>query len=240
MTAAPSSSFPNTAWSCIDAAKDPDHPKYRSAVDRLVTSYWRPVFRFLRGTRHVAAAADLTHEFFCRCLEGKSLLRLADPTRGRFRDFLRTVVKRFAYDQTVRPRAQTKFEQSLVSIHALMTESDRAYEPPAGETPEEAFDKAWRLDLLGTVRRNLFAHYENSADPEERQRFAIFAALHLAEGDTVPPTQEALAQQRRLTRDQVRHAVKLVKQRYHRLLRQEIRDQVGTDVNVEEEMGKLL
>lgn len=46
-------------------------------MSRLVTHYWRSVFRFLRSTRHFAEAADLTYEFFCRCLEGKSLLRLA-------------------------------------------------------------------------------------------------------------------------------------------------------------------
>src|SRR5207249_3864205 len=115
------------------------------------------VFRFLRSTRYLADAADLTDEFFCRCLEGKTRLHLADRNRGQFRNFLCTVVKRFAYDQTVRPRAKAKRPPGFVSIYDLITESDRSYEPPGGETPEQAFDNAWRLDLLGTVRRNLLA-----------------------------------------------------------------------------------
>jgi len=138
MTAAPSSNFPSTAWSCINAAKDPDHPKFRKAMERLATNYWRPVFRFLRSTRPSAEAEDLTGAFFCRCLEGKSPLRLADPSRGRFRDFLRTVVKRFAYDQAVRPRAQLKFEQGLVSIHAacLSTALPRHFRNASGGMSE--------------------------------------------------------------------------------------------------------
>jgi RNA polymerase sigma-70 factor (ECF subfamily) len=240
MSVTPSARFPATAWSCIEAARDPQHPKYVTAVNRLITSYWRPVFCFLR--RKYPAAPDfegLTQQFFLT-LVTKDWVARADPTRGRFRDFLRKILSRFAFDQIVRTPRQFEFEQRFVSIHCLLTESDRAYEPPAGDTPEEAFDREWQAALLQTVRRNLEGHYVAASDPEERQRYAIFAALHFVENATERPTLDALATRFGLSRDQVRYAVEQVRKRSERLLRQEIRDQVGSEADVEDEVRKLL
>jgi RNA polymerase sigma-70 factor (ECF subfamily) len=240
MSAIPSARFPATAWSCIEAAGDPQHPKYVAAVNRLLTSYWRPAFRFLRKQYPAAPdPEDLTQQFFLT-LVTRGWLARADPVRGRFRDFLKTILKRFAFDQTVRAPRQTKFEQTFVSVHSLMDDSDRAYEPPAGETPEEAFDREWKAALLRTVRDNLAAYYAVSADPAERQRFEIFAANHFVAPGEDQPTQEALAERFGVRRDQVRYALVQVRKRWERLLRQEIRDQVGAEVDVEEEMRKLL
>jgi RNA polymerase sigma-70 factor (ECF subfamily) len=240
MPTTPSARFPTTAWSCIEAARDPQHPKFVLAVNRLISAYWRPVYRFFRrkyptGTDH----EGLTQQFFLT-LVTKGWVARADQTRGHFRDFLRTILKRYAFDQIVRAPQQDQFEQRFVSIHSLMEDSDRAYEPPDKETPEEAFDRAWKDALLKTVRSNLEDHYAEAIDPEERRRFAIFSALHFVERDEDRPTQEALAERFGISRDQVRYAVELVRKRAERLLRQEIRDQVGTDVDVEEEIGKLV
>jgi RNA polymerase sigma-70 factor (ECF subfamily) len=238
MPAPPSARFPTTAWSCLEAARDPQHPKYVTAVNRLLTAYWRPVYRFLR--RKYPAAADpegLTQQFFLALLTRGWAAR-ADPTRGRFRDFLKTLLARFAFDQVVRAPEQAKFEQRFVSLHSLIEDAERAYEPPAGETPEEAFDKGWKASLLGAVRDNLAAHYAATGDAE-RQRYAIFAASHFVGRGEEQPTQEALAERFGVSRDQVRYALKQVGKRWERLLRQEVRDQVGAGADVEEELRKL-
>jgi len=58
--ATPSARFPSTAWSCIAAAQDPGHPKF-VAMNRLIATYWRPVFHYLRARGHHAPdAKDLT------------------------------------------------------------------------------------------------------------------------------------------------------------------------------------
>jgi hypothetical protein len=240
MPATPSVRFPATAWSCIEAAQDPHHPKFVVAVNRLIATYWRPVFWFLRRKYPTATDCEELTQLFFLTLVSKGWLARAGQKRGHFRDLLKRILQRFAFDKVVRAPEQTKFEQRFVSIHSLMADSDRAYEPPDKETPEEAFDRDRKTALLQMVRRNLEAHYATANDPKERQRFAIFAALHLTEGDAPPPTQEAIAKQFGLTRDQVRHAIEVVKRRYLRLLRQEIRDQVGADVDIEEEIRKLL
>src|SRR5437870_8316741 len=107
--ASPSARFPSTAWSCVGKAQDPTHPQYVAAVNRLVTAYCKPVFHYLRAKGHSAQdAEDFTQEFFFHFL-ARGWLQRADQARGRFRDYLRTLVKRFAYDQTARARVQKQF-----------------------------------------------------------------------------------------------------------------------------------
>jgi RNA polymerase sigma-70 factor (ECF subfamily) len=236
----PSARFPSTAWSCVRAAQDPDHPRFRSAMNRLIATYWKPVFCYLRVKGHSAQdAEDRTQEFFLRFL-ARGWLRPADPQRGRFRDFLLTLLKRFAYDQTARARVQTKFEQGFVSVHTLMQDSDRAYEPPARADPEEEFRTQWKAGLLTAVRASLRAYYQGLNKPDERRRFEIFAAFQFVDRSEDQPTQEALAARFEVSRDQVRYALKEVGQRYARFVRQELRDQVGSETDLGEMIGDLL
>ena len=237
--ASPSARFPSTAWSCVGKAQDPTHPQYVAAVNRLVTAYWKPVFHYLRAKGHSAQdAEDFTQEFFFNFL-ARGWLQRADQARGRFRDYLRTLVKRFAYDQTARAPAQKQFEQRFVSVHSLVQDSDRAGEPPAGETPEQAFDRLWKTDVPAAAHRSLRVYYHGLNDSDALVRYQIFAAVHLREAGTKEPTQEALAARFGVTRDKVRYALKEVLARFERLLRQELRDQVGSEADIEEELRGL-
>ncbi len=164
----------------------------------------------------------------------------ADQQRGRFRDYLLTLVKRFAYDRTVRPRQQEQFEHKFVSIHSLVQDSDRAYEPPAHETPEEAFQKKWQAEVQAAVRRNLQAYYEGSAKAQQRRQFEIFVAARLAGPAQKEPTQDELADHFQVSRDQVRYALRIVGKHAERLLRQELRDQLGSEGDIDKESEGML
>ena len=200
--------------------------------------YWRPVFYFLRARGHsLHAAEDLTQDFFLRLLERKWLVK-ADSERGRFRTFLLTLLTRFVSDQGPRraPR-QIAFEREQASIHQLLGDADRAYEPAAGETPDGIFMKKWAAALLENVHERLRQFYEDEGRPHWYQ---LFATSHLAERQEHHPRQEELALQFQLTRDQVRYALDIVEQRYVHFLREEVRDQVGSDAGVGDEIRDLL
>jgi DNA-directed RNA polymerase specialized sigma24 family protein len=241
--AASSARFPSTSWSCIRQVQDqdPGHPQFVAAVNRLVGAYWRPAFHYLRARGYRAAEAeDLTQEFFCCCLVKASWLQLADQRRGQFRNFLRTLLKRFAYDRTARALAQEKFDNQFVAIADYMQDSDRSYEPPAHETPDEAFDRQWRAELLATVRKNLRTYYEGNGVARVRRQYEIFAAYHFVDRADDQPTQEALAARFGVSRDVVRSALDCVRKRYERFLRLEVRDQVSSEEDVDEEIRRLL
>jgi hypothetical protein len=54
------------------------------------------------------------------------------------------------------------------------------------------------------------------------------------------PTQEALAARFGVSREQVRYALEEVGKRYARFLWQEVRDQVGSEADADEELRGLL
>ena len=235
---APSARFPTTAWSCLKKAADRDDPDFVAAVNRLITSYWKPVFHFLRAKgRPAQQAEDLIQEFFLDFLVQDDWLKRADPQQGRFRNFLLTVLKRFVHDQTIGARVQKKFEGRFVSVETLLSDEDRTWEPPAGESPEQVFDKQWKIQTRETTRQNLKAYYEGLG---ESQVYEVFAAYYFVEQAANQPSQEELAARFGLTRDKVRAILTEAKKRYERLLRQEIRDQGCPEEDLDEELRDLL
>ena len=62
----------------------------------LARLYWRPVYKFVRteGRSSIKDAKDLTQEFFGYLLEGDVLPKY-DRTKGRFRSFLKGVLRNF-------------------------------------------------------------------------------------------------------------------------------------------------
>jgi RNA polymerase sigma factor (sigma-70 family) len=234
---APSARFPTTAWTCVEKAKDPNHPDFVAAMNRLITSYWKPVYYFLRAKKWSAEQAeDLVQEFFVRFLV-KDWLRRADPKRGRFRNFLLRILTRFVYGRTVDGQVQKKFEEQFVSVRTLVRDEDRTWEPPAGQTPEQVFHHRWQLETRATVRCNLEAYYVGVGKPDCCK---IFAAYHFAERSEDQPTQQELARRFNLTRDQVAGILREAKKRYERLLRQELRDQGCPEEELDQDTLDLL
>ena len=86
-----SGQFPSTHWSRVVAAGGPGGPKARESLTALCSAYWYPLYAYIRRRGYPPEQAqDLTQDFFARILE-KGLFAEADPGRGRFRSFLRSV-----------------------------------------------------------------------------------------------------------------------------------------------------
>ena len=81
--------FPVTQWTVILAAGATPSPESAAALERLCSSYWYPLYAFVRRSGHSPPdAEDLTQEFFARLLEHNWIAH-ADRHKGRFRSFLR-------------------------------------------------------------------------------------------------------------------------------------------------------
>jgi RNA polymerase sigma factor (sigma-70 family) len=227
--------FPTTAWSFIRAAQDPEHPEYVRAMNQFIARYWKPIYYFLRVKGHPRhRAEDLTQEFFTRFLE-RDWLRRADPERGRFRTFLLSVLVRFLSDQgDARAPRQKVFERRFVSVSSLLADEDRTWGPPAGETPEAIFMRQWAATLLADVRGRL---RKLCGDRDHADWYDIFEAAH---GDGDSTSQQRLAERFHLSRDQVRYALEQVQKWFVVLLRAEVRDQVGSEADVGDEIRELM
>ena len=239
MTAShPSRRFPTTTWSLIQAAKNRDDSEYFAAMNQFITAYWKPVFYFLRAKGHpLHHAEDLTQDFFTRLLD-RDWIRPADPRRGRFRSFLLRVLVRFLSDQgTIRGPRQRTFEKRLLSIDRLIGDDERVYEPATDERPEDIFMKQWAAALVENVRLQLRQHCESQG---HANWFEIFRAMYCSASDTKRVSQQALADELGISRDQVRYALEQTTKWFRHLLRREVRDQIGSQANVGDEIHELM
>jgi RNA polymerase sigma-70 factor (ECF subfamily) len=226
--------FPQTEWSCIEKVGNRSNPEYVSAVNRFIGRYWKPVFYFLRARGiHFADAQDLTQEFLWWFVE-RDRADCAGPQRGRFRDFLRTLLVHFLSDQGPRAPRQVRFERSFVLIQDLVGPDELAFEPAAGETPEEIYDRKWAARIWTTAHWQLHEHY---AGEGRKDWYTIFMDYCAPQGQR--PGQEALAAQHGLSRDQVRDIVGKAKKRLERLLRAELREEGLTEQEIDDEMHGL-
>ncbi|AMV36334.1 RNA polymerase sigma factor [Planctomyces sp. SH-PL62] len=122
-----------TNWTTITSAHGPG-PNSQQAMGELVGRYHDALTRYIHlkvRDRHLAD--EVLQEFWTKLLTGK--LAGADKTKGRFRDYLRTVLHRLIIDHF-----RTRKLQAL---------------PPGdlldASQPDEDFDRVWREAVLNRV-----------------------------------------------------------------------------------------
>ncbi len=155
--------FQNTIWSQVFAAGRLDAPNSSQALEALCRHYWYPIYAFLRRWGYDRQKArDLTQGFFAYAIE-QSLLRKADPGKGRFRSFILGSLRIFVSNQEVREKALKRGGGTqTVSIDEETAEGRYVYEPSTGVTPEKLFDRRWALDLIGQALQRLESEYQRA------------------------------------------------------------------------------
>lgn len=157
----PSPTFNPTRWSLVAQLRSGDAPAASQALERLCTTYWYPLYAYVRRSGHDAEGAkDLTQAFFEHMLE-KGLFASADRERGRLRTFLLTALQNFL-------RAEWRKSQRLkrggglvpLSIDESEAEDRYAREPADPQTPEAIYHRRWALTLLEETMAALRAEYE--------------------------------------------------------------------------------
>jgi RNA polymerase sigma-70 factor (ECF subfamily) len=227
--------FPTTDWSLVVSAGNPDAAGSRESLGELCQAYWYPIYAYIRHRGHSPdAAQDLTQDFFARVLE-KGLFAEADPVRGRFRSFLRTVCTHYLANRREWQRAHKRGGgRSLLSIDGSDAETRYAREPAHELTPERIFDRSWALTLLSRVLDQLRWEYEESG------RGAILDELGgvLTEDPQAAPY-ATIAERLGASEGAVRVALHRLRKRYGVLLRREIGATVHDPSAVDDEIRSL-
>src|SRR5262245_12466420 len=87
--------FATTHWSVVLLAGDASAPAAAEALEKLCSTYWDPLYAYLRRDGHDPEdARDLTQEFFARFLK-RNYLKEVSAANGRFRSFLLASLKHF-------------------------------------------------------------------------------------------------------------------------------------------------
>ena len=160
---------------------------------------------------------------------------MADPTRGRFRAFLRTVCARqLNAHRDRRNAAKRGGGRSPLSIDPFDAERRYACEPADELTPERIFDRTWALTLLSRVVERLRREYDDAGRSDRLEEL-----LAILTRDPASDSQAEIARRLGTTEGNVRVAVHRLRRRYGLLLREEIAATVGDEAQIDDEIRDL-
>jgi RNA polymerase sigma factor (sigma-70 family) len=228
------SRFTTTRWSVVLAAGDAASPECRQALEVLCEGAWYPLYAYARRSgRREEDAKDLVQGFFAVLL-ARGALGVADPERGRFRDFLLASFRNHMRNEHARASAQKRGGgRKPLSFDRVDPEGRYRLEPAHEDTPERAFLRAWALEVLERALAGLREGYEAKGKSE------LFAALAPCLTGADDRSHASRAEALGMTEGAVRVAVHRLKQRYRAALREEIAGTLGEDGAIEDEIRAL-
>lgn len=229
--------FPQTRWSMVIAAKDPDSNENPAALEELCRLYWKPVYLFIRS-RHNSPeeAEDYAQEFFYRLLNGHYLKAVEGPEKGRLRSFLCVVLKHFLADEYDKRMTRKRGgDWRAIPIDAPGAEALLAQALPADASPDLQFDRQWALDLLDQAVRELKIDYQRAGKGE---LFELLKPTISPQLDSLPYAE--LAEKLEMTEGAVKVAVHRFRHRYRDCLHAALRETVENPEDVEDELRHLL
>lgn len=232
----PAAGFPTTHWSCVLRAGDPADQLSRDALEQLCRDYWYPLYAFSRRQGlDGEQASDLVQGFLADLIERRDLAK-ADPSRGRFRSFLRTACANFLSHCRDHDRAEKRGGGRVpVSIDLQDAEGRYINEPAHQLTAERLFERRWTMVLLERV----LARLESEAN-RVRKSELFYTLRPLLEGNDLSQSYQQIGETLNMSEGAVKVAAHRLRSRYRQLLREEVGRTVADPAEIDEEIADLL
>ena len=202
-----------TEWTLIRTAHTPlpdgaVNPDVAGAMERLIGRYHDAVGRYLKlKLRDENLADEVAQEFWTKLLTHK--LAGADPSKGRFRDYLRTVLHRLIIDHFRGRKVQPLPPGDLLDP----------------SSPDQEFDDVWRETLIDRVWLRLQT-FEVSTP---KNRYATVLKLRRESPDaSIDDLAEELGKKLggRVTPEAFRKTLQRARAKFLELLIQELRETI--------------
>jgi RNA polymerase sigma factor (sigma-70 family) len=211
-----------TSWTTIRKAHTPG-PEGQAAMGELIGRYHNAVLRYLRlKLRDPNLADEVFQEFWTKLLTHK--LAGADCNKGRFRDYLRTVLHRLIIDHFRGRKLQALPPGDLLDP----------------SEPDADYDRVWREAILHRAMTRLETYELNTP----KNRYATVLALRRDnQGKSIEEIAAILAERTvtKITPESFRKTLQRARAKYFDLLVQELRDTIhpATDDDIEDEIQAL-
>jgi RNA polymerase sigma-70 factor (ECF subfamily) len=235
--AAGASHFRTTMWSVVVGAADTvDSAERRRCLDELCHHYWKPVYYYIRrrGLSH-EDALDHTQEYFATFLQ-KNYVAAADRDRGRFRTFVLVTVNRFLTKQIKRRR---KHERNISLSLPAGEDGEGEIQLPelsSGETAEDDFNRRWALSLIETTMMKM---KEACVEGRKRLYYETLRRQFDSAGETKAPSYRDLAEEFGVSETDVTNFLHRARNIFQKILRDEIRQSVTGEADVDGEIEAL-
>lgn len=226
------SGFDTTRWSMVLGAQGKGEDA-RAALESLCRTYRPPVHAYIHSRGYSSdVAEDLTQSFFARFLEHGHYAG-ADPSRGRFRAYLLTAIKRFLINAAAEAHAAkrgggVRFE----SIDDNDVDAD-SLAASSGD-PEQAFERAWALVVIDAALRRL---RDETRLAGKGQLFDHLRDFLVEQPDDSDYARVAAALNTR--RNTVAVSVHRMRSRLRELVREEVAQTAADDCELEAEIREL-
>lgn len=229
------SHFRTTAWSVVTAAGDLDGESREESLAFLCKNYWKPIYYYIRrrGLSH-DDATDITQEYFATFLE-KNFVAAADRERGRFRTFVLVTVNRFLSKQLAkRRRREAKF--NIVLPTGEGEEEILLPQLAVGETAEDDFNRRWALSLIENA---LTSMKEQCTEGRKLLYYETFALYLDSLGETKQISYRNMAERIGVTETDVTNFLHRGRNVFQKILRDEIRQLVTSESDIDAEIDAL-
>jgi RNA polymerase sigma-70 factor (ECF subfamily) len=227
--------FAATSWTNVMAAQQQGSPEAEAALERLCRTYWYPLYAYLRRKGHDPhRAQDLTQEFLYRLIK-ENYLGAADRRRGKFRSFLLASLNHFVSNQRDYERAVKRGGRvNIVSLEDTDSEGRFLREPASDLSPEKIFERNWFLSLFDKAMARLREEQSAAGKGE------LFGALqHFVIEEAEPGDYNTVAPQVNMKPNAVAVAVHRLRERYKKLVYEEVVRTVADDSEVAEELRRF-
>jgi RNA polymerase sigma-70 factor (ECF subfamily) len=236
-------SFPPTRCSLIERLGAPEAEARRAATAQWIDLYWKPVYAYFRRRwgKDNEAAKDLTQAFFAASIE-RDFFAGFDPSRARFRAFLRTCLDRFASNDA-RAAAAAKRGGAVEHVALDFEDAERSLaRRPAPEVEVESsveawFEAEWRRALLEAALDDL---RRECAARGNALRFEIFRRYDVDDAPGARPTYAELARELGVDEAAVNNALHAARHDFRRLVLDRLRAWTRDEAEFEDELRALL
>jgi DNA-directed RNA polymerase specialized sigma24 family protein len=232
----PGARFDTTQWSLVLQARvSGDSPETRRAMACLCSTYWYPLYVFIRRQGHKAdAAEDLTQEFFAHFLD-RDFLATVDKSRGKFRTFLLACCRHFLANKRDFVWAQKRGGgQPVLSLDFSSAHARYEREPASSGSAEMLFERRWALTLLENVQEQLRQEHQ------VQDKSGLFDHLRgVLVGETQALSYAQIGIAVGMSEDAVKKAAQRLRRRYALLLREQIAATVDDPAMIEGEIRDL-
>lgn len=229
------SAFETTQWSLVLLAAHRSSAESEQAMSSLCQAYYLPLYAHAR--RRVGdpeQAQDVTQTFFAALLE-KDFLKTVDRSKGRFRAFLLTALKRLmANEWDKRVALKRGGNKSISSIDFGRAEQLFCDERSAALTAEQHFNRAWVRTLLDHVFEQLRVEFENAGKADQ---FDVLREFITPGGD--PAAMTEVAARLELSESTARVAVHRLRKRFRQVLREQVAQTVADPAEIKDEICSL-
>lgn len=233
--------FPITRLSAIVGTSSSNQEERTRAFEALVCAYWMPIYKYVRikWNKPSEDARDLTQGFFAEAIE-KNFFERFDPSKAKFRTFLRTCLDGFVANEN---KAATRIKRGGTATILSLDFDDAEQQlkiatPPAVNAIDEYFEKEWARSIFSLALESFRAQMIAGGKDTHLRIFERYVLE--AGGDAPKVSYKELAAEFDLSTSDVTNYLALGRREFRRIVLEKLRELTATDEEYRREARALL